>query len=190
MKRPRQHPVKKTARSLYKAMKSFTSIDIEALKIDPFEAIGQDWMLITAKKGDQVNTMTASWGGMGVLWNRRAAYIFVKEARFTKTFIDASERFSLCFFRKQYQDKLEYLGSVSGRDENKIKNVGFTLCEDQGVPFFLEADTVLVCKKLSQHPLLPEGFIDSSILPTWYMDGCGYHSLYVGEIEKVLLESM
>ena len=91
MKRPRPHPEKKTACSLYKAIKSFTSIDIEALKID----LSHDRLL----------------GRHGGAWHRRAAFIFMKEARFTKTFIDAADHFSLCFFRKQYRGSL-LLGEI------------------------------------------------------------------------------
>ena len=166
-------------------MNYFESIAVEDFVIDPFTAIGDNWMLITAKKGDQVNTMTASWGGMGVLWNRRVAFIFVKESRFTKSFIDASDHFSLSFYPERLKGKLDYLGSVSGRDVDKIKEVGFRLHEDHGIPYFEEAHTVIFCRKLSCHPLDTEGFIDRDILPRWYTDGCGVHTLYVGEIEKV-----
>ena len=46
---------------------AFHKIDIKDLDMNAFQAIGQDWMLITAKKQNAVNTMTASWGGIGVL---------------------------------------------------------------------------------------------------------------------------
>ena len=45
---------------------AFVKIDIKDLKMNPFVAIGKEWMLITAGDENQVNTMTASWGGMGV----------------------------------------------------------------------------------------------------------------------------
>ena len=47
------------------------------LKESPFEMIGNQWMLITAQKPDgSVNTMTASWGGMGVLWGKKCCVRF------------------------------------------------------------------------------------------------------------------
>ena len=63
-----------------------------------FDAIGSQWMLITAGNDEKINTMTASWGGMGVLWKRNVATVYVRPQRYTKQFIDASDHFSLCFF--------------------------------------------------------------------------------------------
>ena len=60
-----------------------------------FDAIGSQWMLITAGNDEKINTMTASWGGMGVLWKRNVATVYVRPQRYTKQFIDASDHFSL-----------------------------------------------------------------------------------------------
>lgn len=56
---------------------SYKKIDINELKLNPFETIGKDWLLISAKKGDQVNTMTASWGGIGVIWNKNVITAYI-----------------------------------------------------------------------------------------------------------------
>ena len=69
----------------------------KGFNLNPFEAIGKKWMLISAKDGDKVNTMTASWGGMGVIWGEDVVYIFVRQSRYTKEFIDNSAYFSLSF---------------------------------------------------------------------------------------------
>ena len=47
---------------------SFKEINLTDLQFNPFTKIGSQWMLITAGNKDGFNTMTASWGGMGVLW--------------------------------------------------------------------------------------------------------------------------
>ncbi len=158
----------------------------KAFSCDPFEAIGKDWMLITAEKDGRVNTMTASWGGMGVLWGREVAFIFVRRSRFTKEFIDGADGFSLTFFdTARYRKTLAYLGSVSGRDEDKIAKAGLTVAHKDGVPYFEQAERVLLCTKLSRHFLSPEGILDKSILEKFYADG-DYHELYVGAIDAVL----
>ena len=60
----------------------------EELTRNPFQMIGKDWLLITTKKGDKVNTMTASWGGIGWLWNKPVAFVFIRPERFTHGFIE------------------------------------------------------------------------------------------------------
>ena len=69
---------------------NFIEIAANDIEGNTFTQIGKDFMLITAKKGDKINTMTASWGGLGVLWNKNVAYIVVRPQRYTKEFIDAT----------------------------------------------------------------------------------------------------
>lgn len=169
-------------------MSDLRELSVKEFSANPFQLIGEDWMLITAKKGNQVNTMTASWGGMGVIWNRKVAYVFIRHSRFTKEFIDASDSFSLTFFDTSiHRPTLAYLGAVSGRDENKIEKAGFTVTQIDDIPYFEEANTVLLCKKLSKHPLSKDGMLDETILPQFYADD-DYHDMYIGEIVKVFVK--
>jgi len=162
----------------------FKKIKPEEISKTPFELIGKDWMLITAKKGEEVNTMTASWGGLGVMWNKNVAYIVLRPQRYTKEFVDNSENFSLTFFDETYKKQLAYLGSVSGREENKIEKSGLTLCDIDGVPGFNEAKLTIVCKKLLKSEFLPENFFDEQIKNDNYPNK-DYHTLYIGEIVDV-----
>lgn len=167
-------------------MNQLQPIEINQFQINPFSIIGKEWMLITAEKDGKVNTMTASWGGLGVLWNSNVAFVFVRDSRYTKEFIDGSESFSLTFFNsEEYRKTLGYLGTASGRDEDKIEKSGLTVCYEQGIPYFKEAKTVLLCKKLSMHYIAPEGFLKESIDERWYGDR-DYHNMYVGEVIEIL----
>lgn len=167
-------------------MNMFEKLEIKDFNYNPFEMIGKDWMLITAEKEGKVNTMTASWGGLGIIWNHNVAYIFVRQSRFTKEFIDQSDFFSLTFFdTEKYRKMLAYMGSVSGREENKIEKSGLHVEHEDGIPYFEEADTVILCRKLSRHYLPPEGFIDTGIDDRWYADQ-DYHDMYVGEITQIM----
>ena len=96
-------------------------------------------MLITAEKENKVNTMTASWGGLGVMWGKNVVYVVIRPQRYTKEFIDFSTKFSLSFFSSEYKETLTYLGKVSGRDEDKIKNSKLTVIKRNDVPIFEEA---------------------------------------------------
>ena len=157
----------------------------EEIKRDPFTLIDKDWMLITAEKEGKVNTMTASWGGVGIIWNKKVAYIFIRPQRYTKEFVDASERFSLSVLPDSYRKELTYLGRVSGRDEDKIAKTGLKVAYEEGVPYFEESKYVLICRKLYAQDLKGECFIDKSLDPKNYPIQ-DYHTMYVAEIEEVL----
>ncbi len=79
-----------------------------------FKLIGRDWALITGKNGKRINTMTASWGGFGHLWNKDVVYIFIRPQRYTYEFVESSDYFTLSFYEDKYKKDLEYLGKASG----------------------------------------------------------------------------
>lgn len=166
-------------------MKEFHTVAAEELTQNPFHMIGKQWMLITAKKGDKVNTMTASWGGVGFLWNKPVAFVFIRPTRYTYGFVEDAETLSLNFLPEAYRKELNYCGTVSGRDEDKIKKCGFHTAEESGTPYFEESDTVFLCKKQYGQMLVPEGFCDAAFDQKMYADK-NYHKLYIVEIEKVL----
>ena len=104
-----------------------------------FRLIGKEWMLVTAKNQEgKVNTMTASWGGLGVMWGKNVAVTVLRPQRYTKEFIDQSESFTLSFYDDTFKKDLSYLGSVSGRDEDKIAKSNLTVKEYEDVPYFEE----------------------------------------------------
>ena len=168
-------------------MSDFREVQPKDFEISPFHAIGSDWMLITAEKEGRVNTMTASWGGLGVIWGRNAAYVFVRDSRYTKEFMDAADTVSLTFFdREKYAEMLAYMGKVSGRDEDKVAKTGLTPAFGEGYTYFEEASLVLVCRTLYQAPLQAECFRDAAVMDKTYPSR-DFHDLYIGAIEKVLV---
>jgi flavin reductase (DIM6/NTAB) family NADH-FMN oxidoreductase RutF len=167
-------------------MNKFQLIDPDLFDFSPFRLIGKDWMLITAEKEGKINSMTASWGGLGVIWGKNCAFIFVRRSRYTKEFIDGSDGFSLSFFdHEKYKKLLTYMGSVSGRNEDKISKSGLTISHYEGIPYYDEASKILICKKMYCQPICPENFIFKEIDDQWYKDK-DYHDLYIGEIIAIL----
>ena len=126
---------------------AFIEIDPKQIPENAFQLIGTDWMLITAGDAQKCNTMTASWGGVGVLWNKPVSFIFVRPQRYTREFIEREGGYSLCFFADGFRKQLSYLGTASGREEDKIQTAGLTTAFADGVPYFEEAKLVLICKK-------------------------------------------
>lgn len=106
-------------------------IEPSALDKNVFQLVGEDWMLVTAGGPDKLNTMTASWGGLGVIWGEPAATVYLRPQRYTKEFVDAHDTFTLSFFDEGWRKQLAYLGSVSGRDEDKVAKAGLTPAFDQ-----------------------------------------------------------
>lgn len=167
-------------------MKNYIEIKPEELNKSAFKMIGSDWMLITAEKENKANTMTASWGGFGVMWNKNVTYTVIRPQRYTKEFIDNTDVFSLCFFDSKHKKELSYLGSVSGRDEDKIGKTTLTLNHYEDVPCFEEADIILICKKLFSQEFQRNSFIDKSLIEKNYPNN-DFHTMYISEVIKILV---
>ena len=163
----------------------FEKIDPKALDQNVFSLIGDQWMLITAGNQDQCNTMTASWGGLGVLWGKPVATVYIRPQRYTMEFVEGSEFFTLAFFGEEYRKTLALCGSQSGRDVDKVKACGFTVAEAEGgAPYFAQAELVLVCKKAYWQDMDPAHFLDPEI-ETHYAQR-DYHRIFIGEIVEAL----
>lgn len=168
-------------------MNTIKEIRPEDLNESAFQLIGNDWMLITAKKEDKVNTMTASWGSFGIMWGKNVVSIVLRPQRFTKEFIDASSTFSLTFFDNSFRKDLNYLGTVSGRDEDKLSKANLTVSYLEDTPYFEEAKLTIICKKLYAQNLEPECFIEKELDKKWYPQK-DYHTLYIAEVEKIFIK--
>ena len=162
----------------------FQKVDPKTLDLNPFAAIGEQWMLITAGTPERCNTMTASWGGLGVLWGVPMAIAYIRPQRYTKEFVDANEYFTLSFFSEQWRKQLSLCGSQSGRDVDKVKECGFTVCSGEGgAPYFEQAELVLVCRKRMVMPMDPAA-MPEDVKEKWYHGD--YHDMYWGEIVEAL----
>ena len=151
-----------------------------------FNLVGKDWMLVTANNADTVNTMTASWGGLGVLWNKNVAFVFIRPSRYTYDLMECTNTFSLTFFDEQYRDALKYCGANSGRDKDKISEANLTPVSIDNTVIFEEAKISVICKKLYITDIDPAYFIDADIEK--HYNGKDYHRMYIAEIEKVLVK--
>ena len=162
----------------------FQNVDPKSLNLNPIAAIGSQWMLITAGTPDKCNTMTASWGGLGVLWGVPMATVYIRPQRYTKQFVDDNEYFTLSFFSENYRPQLNLCGTKSGRDMDKVKACGFTVAEGAGgAPYFEQAELVLVCRKRMAMPM-DEAAMPADVKDKWYKGD--YHTMYWGEIVEAL----
>lgn len=168
-------------------MSEFHKIAPEELSDNAFRLIGKDWFLITARNPEsgKVNTMTASWGCVGILWNKPVAVCFIRPQRHTLGFVNASDRLSLSVLPEQYRDALRFCGTKSGKDFDKFAETGLTpVFDENGTPYIGESRLVLLCKKLYVGEILEDGFLDPALLANYKEKD--YHTVFVCEIESVL----
>lgn len=162
--------------------------EIKAVEIpdNVFKLIGDDWMLVTSGDVTKYNTMTASWGGLGVLWNKPVSFCFIRPQRHTYNFIEQNDYYTLSFFDEKHRKALQYCGANSGKDVDKASATGLTAVEGiNNTVYFKEARLVLVCKKEYYQDLVPDNFLDLEIAKNYLKKD--YHRMYVGKITQCLI---
>jgi len=159
-------------------------INIRAVDENIVKLLADDWALLAAGDSTAHNAMTVSWGGLGELWGRDAAFVFVRPQRYTREFLERGELFSLNFFGGGYRRELSLFGAKSGRDLDKFAETGITPAFDGGCVYAKQAELALICRKIAFFDLGAEGFIAPDIIKN-YTKG-DFHRMYVGEIKKTL----
>jgi flavin reductase (DIM6/NTAB) family NADH-FMN oxidoreductase RutF len=151
---------------------------------DIFKQFDKKWALLTAGNKDSFNTMTISWGGLGTIWNKPVATVYVRTSRYTHDFMDREEYFTISFYPEDAKQVLGVLGSKSGRDMDKMKDSGLTPKELAQSMSFEEAEITLVCRKLFRQQLSIEN-IPEDIADSLYSNDAP-HDMYIGEVVDVI----
>jgi flavin reductase (DIM6/NTAB) family NADH-FMN oxidoreductase RutF len=178
-------------KELIPAGDSWVEKNIREFPGSPAARIGDEWALLTAASaGTGWNTMTVSWGGLGVLWSRDVSFVFVRPHRYTFEFIGAASLFTLSFFDKSRHGALEFCGANSGRDTDKAGQTGlspivFKGGKAAGAVGFKEASEIIVCRKLYTHDFNPAAFLDPAIERDCYPQK-DYHRMFIGEVVSLM----
>ena len=151
---------------------------------DIFKAFDRDWALLTAGSPEKFNTMTISWGGLGTLWGKPVATVYVRPSRYTHAFMEENDFFTVSFYPEAYRQTLGVLGSKSGRDMDKMHDSGLTPVQAGESMSFAEARVTLVCRKLYAQALALEN-MPAEVAKTFYPDGAP-HDLYIGEVVEII----
>jgi flavin reductase (DIM6/NTAB) family NADH-FMN oxidoreductase RutF len=161
--------------------KDLQKIEPQDIKQNPFTLIDDDWFLLSAGNLHAFNTMTASWGGVGILWNKPVVFCFVRPQRYTYKFMESNEFFTMSFFEESYRDALSLCGKVSGRQTDKMKATGLKPFESPlGSIFYEQSKLMLECRKLYFSDIIPEQFMVEAINKNYPKKD--YHRMYIGEI--------
>ncbi len=169
-------------------MNGYKEISVNELDMNIFSAVNDEWMLVTAKNSSgEINTMTASWGGFGIMWNKPVCVAVIRPQRHTFKFAEDSQMLTLSFLEDGNREALKICGTRSGRDCDKISEAGLTPIHGDGWSAFAEAKTVFVGRIIYKDFVKEDGFIDKSIIDSKY-PARDYHKAYVCEIEKVFIK--
>ena len=160
-------------------------INATEIKSNFINLISNDWMLIAAGDELKYNMMTASWGGVGELWGKHVATIYVRPERYTDKFIAQTKSFTLSFFGSEMKKMLGVMGRESGRNFDKMAYDGLTAeILPSGQVAFKEAQLIMECKVWYADVLHAEKFLDKESLEKWYNEkpGGSLHNVYIAEI--------
>ncbi len=149
-----------------------------------FSQFDKKWALLTAGDGSSFNTMTISWGGLGTLWGKPVATVYVRTSRYTHDFMDANEYFTISFFPEEYKQILGVLGSKSGRDMDKMKDSGLSAVKAGDSVSFKEAEVTLVCRKMFKQELSVAN-MPADVAKAMY-EGQAPHDMYIGEVVEII----
>lgn len=146
------------------------------------------WFLLTSGTLDSCNMMTVAWGSLGYMWNKPFAQVVVRPQRFTRGFMDRSDSFTLCAFPKDFRKDLNILGTLSGRDGDKLAKTRLALKPSKRVaaPSYNEADLILECRKIYIQDMDPAGFMEKAIDKNY--PAKDYHRIYFGEIVTIFVD--
>ena len=150
-----------------------------------FDELNFKWGIITAgDKTTKVNSMTVSWGGFGVLWNKYVCYIFVRKSRYTHDILDNTDSLTISFLTDEYKKEKIYMGRISGRDENKYEksNLHITFDPDYNGYYIKEAQYAFKMKVIYKTDLLD---LPKDIMDNFYKD-FDDHTMYICEIKQYL----
>lgn len=146
-----------------------------------------DWMLITVGNKDKFNMMTAKYGAFGHLFDKPIAMCFIHPTRYTYQFMEDNDTYTFSFYPEAYRSVLEYCGTVSGKDTDKIKNSGLTpITTPNGNQAFSEAWLIIECRKLVGQSLTPDAICDKDLKKEWNTQQL--FKMYMGEITNVWMK--
>ena len=153
----------------------------------------QNGVLLTTKSGEQVNTMTISWGTLGIEWSKPIFTVFVRENRFTHRFLEENPEFTINIPVGDFDKKiLGICGTKSGRDTDKIQAAGLTLETPEviSVPAIRELPLTLECRVVYKQAQDPQAiteennrrFYPQDVDSSFHSANRDYHTAYYGEI--------
>ena len=152
--------------------------------LTPYCDFHGDWALVAAGNMDDHNAMTVSWGGIGCLWNKPVATVYVRPNRHTYGYFEKNEYFTVSFYPGEYRKALGLMGTKSGRDCDKEAEAGLTPIPCGETVTYAEASKTLLCRKLYCQDMELDRFPEDVKERYYSVDPA--HRMYIGEIIEIL----
>jgi len=138
--------------------------NLEQQDFKVFDMFSRQWALVTAGSIDNFDGCTIGWGSLGSIWSRAGSTcpivtVYVYPSRYTCDYLKANKSFTVSFFPKEYRKALGYMGSHSGRDEDKVRAAGLTPTAVEDSVAYEQANLIFLCKKLYQHEFAKEDLL-------------------------------
>ncbi len=163
------------------------NIEPKDLTVKATDIWADRWLILTAGdfKSGKYNPMTVAWGSIGTMWHKPFAQVVVRPQRYTFEFMERYPDFTLSVLPAEQKKAMQLMGSVSGRDRDKISEAGLTVMASEIVqaPAYDEAELILECRTLYTDKMRPEGFKDPALDNNY--KAADYHRIYFGEILRV-----
>jgi flavin reductase (DIM6/NTAB) family NADH-FMN oxidoreductase RutF len=164
----------------------FKQISPEEMDDNVFTLAGKVFPVITAGRKGQYNAMTASGGGMGMLFRKPTTWCIIQSGRYTLEMILKERTYTMSYFPDEYKEQLLFLGSKSGRDSEKMKEVTLTgIQTPSGNMSFREARLIIECKLTQLTAPDPGDFYTQEAkdyLSEAYKEASDYRKYMFGEI--------
>ena len=167
----------------------FKTISPEEFSGNVFNLVGKDFTVITAGDETLYNSMTAGWGGLGILFNKPTTWCFLRANRYTLELIQQEQKYTMSYFPDEYKDQVLFLGSKSGKDTDKMKETTLTHVQTpSGSISFKEAKIIIECKLIEISTVTPEDYYTEegkNFISDAYKEVGDYHKLVFGEITNI-----
>lgn len=170
----------------------FTNIPATDIKDNVFKLVGQDYTVITAGNDSLYNSMTASYGGWGQLFDKPTTWCFLRANRYTLEVIKKEQTYTMSYFADNYKDQVLFFGSKTGRNSEKMKENTLTkVSTPSGNISYKEARLIIECKLIQVTSVNPDDFyteegrrfvVDAS------KESNEYHKVVFGEITNVWIK--
>ena len=169
---------------------SYVSISPEDLDENIFRLVGKDFTVITA--GEDPNSMVASWGGVGIMFNKPVTWCFLRANRYTLEKIRETGTYTMCYFPDQYKGDIMQFGTRSGRNTDKMDQTKLTpFLTPDGYPAYKEARIIIECKLIAASTVSKDEFYTDeakTFLQEGYDEAKDWHKLVYGEITNILIK--
>lgn len=154
------------------------------LELDVFSRFNDRWALVCAGGRAGFNAMAISWGGLGTLWSRPAATVYVKPIRYTWEFLQKNDYFTVIFLPDRLKKAVGVMGSHSGRDCDKVRLAGLTPVFLENGVTFAEAETTLVCRRMYTQNMTRDT-MPADVIADHYTDE-EPHTVFIGQVTEIL----